>query len=55
MNKNPPLAVLCAEGLSAGEADALMSADGGGMPPEVSDQFHSALSDEYHDVYSDVL
>ena len=53
MNMNPPLEVLFAEGLSAEEADALMSANRGGMPPEVSDQFHSALSDEYYDVYSD--
>ena len=50
---NPPLEVLFADGLSAEEADALMSADGVGMPPELSDQFHSALSDEYYDVYSD--
>jgi hypothetical protein len=47
------LEVLFADGLSAEEADALRSADGGGMLPEVSDQFHSALSDEYFDVYSD--
>jgi hypothetical protein len=52
-HKNPPLEVLFADGLSAEEADALMSADGVGMRPELSDQFHSALSDEYYDVYSD--
>ena len=34
--------------------NALMSADGGGMAPEASDLFHSALSDEYYDNYSDV-
>jgi hypothetical protein len=50
---NPPLEVLFADGLSAEEADALMSADGVGMPPKLSDQFHSALSDEYYDVFSD--
>jgi hypothetical protein len=47
------LEVLFADRLSAEEADALMSADGVGMPAELSDQFHSALSDEYYDVYSD--
>jgi hypothetical protein len=43
------LEVLFADGLSAEEADAVMS--GGGLTPQASDLFHSALSDEYYDVY----
>jgi hypothetical protein len=49
----PTIGGVFADRLSAEEADALMSADGVGMPPELSDQFHSALSDEYYDVYPD--
>ena len=48
---NPPLEVLFADGLSAEEADAHRGEDGGGVAPNVS--IHSALSYEYHDVYSD--
>jgi hypothetical protein len=53
------LEVLFADGLSAEEADALMSVatlinvDGGGLPPETSHLFLSALSDELYAVYSD--
>jgi hypothetical protein len=38
--------VVCADGLTAEEADALLSVDGGGLPPESSDLFLSAISDE---------
>jgi hypothetical protein len=37
----------------AEEAEALLSADGGGLPPESPDSFLSAISDEFYDVYSD--
>jgi hypothetical protein len=40
-------------GLTAEEAEALLDADGGGLPPESSDSFLSAISDEFYDVYSD--
>jgi hypothetical protein len=50
----PPLDVMFADGLTAEEADALLGADGGGgVPPESPDSFLSAISDEFHDVYSD--
>ena len=48
---NPPVQVLFADGLSAEEAEALFGSDA--LPPDVSDQFFSALSDEFYDVYSD--
>jgi hypothetical protein len=50
---NSPLAVLFADGLTAEEADALQGVDGGGLHPESSDSFLSAISDEFYDVYSD--
>jgi hypothetical protein len=50
---NPPLDVLFADGLTAEEADALQGVDGGGLHPESSDLFLSAISDEFYDVYSD--
>ena len=50
---NPPLDVMFADGLTAEEAEALLGADGGGLPPESSDSFLSAISDEFYDVYSD--
>jgi hypothetical protein len=34
-------------------AEALLGADGGGLHPESSDLFLSAISDEFYDVYSD--
>jgi hypothetical protein len=37
----------------AEEAEALLGADGGGLPPESPDSFLSAISDECYDVYSD--
>mgnify|MGYP001807670288 CR=1 FL=1 len=37
----------------AEEADALLGVDGGGLPPESSDLFLSAVLDEFYDVYSD--
>jgi hypothetical protein len=42
-----------AVGLTAEEAEALLGADGGGLPPESPDSFLSAISDEFYDVYSD--
>jgi hypothetical protein len=50
---NPPLDVMFADGLTAEEAEALLGADGGGLPPESPDSFLSAISDEFYDVYSD--
>jgi hypothetical protein len=50
---NPPLDVLFADGLTDEEADALQGVDGGGLHPESSDLFLSAISDEFYDVYSD--
>jgi hypothetical protein len=47
------LGVLFADGLTAEEADALQDVDGGGLHPESSDLFLSAISDEFYDVYSD--
>jgi hypothetical protein len=41
---------LFAEGLSAAQAEIMLS-DGGGLIPEASDMFLSALSDEYNDVH----
>jgi hypothetical protein len=38
--------------LSDDEVNMVMG-DIGGVPTEVSEQFFSSLSDEYHDVYSD--
>ena len=48
---NPPVEVLFADGLSAEEAEALFGGDV--LPPDVSDQFFSALSDEFYDALSD--
>jgi hypothetical protein len=50
---NPPLDVMFADGLTAEEAEALLGADGGGLPPKSSDSFLSVISDEFYDVYSD--
>jgi hypothetical protein len=50
---NPPLDVLFADGLTAAGADALQGVDGGGLLPESSDLFLSAIADEFYDVYSD--
>jgi hypothetical protein len=50
---NPPLDVLFADGLTAEEAGALHGVDGGGLLPESSDLFLSAISDEFYDDYSD--
>ena len=36
---NPPLRVLFADRLTAEKAEALMSVDGGGLPPETSELF----------------
>jgi hypothetical protein len=41
---DPPLDVMFADGLTAEEADALLGADGGGLHPESSDLFLSAIS-----------
>jgi hypothetical protein len=38
---------------SSEEAEALLGADGGGLPPKPPDSFLSAISDEFYDVYSD--
>jgi hypothetical protein len=46
---HPPLDVLCADGLTAEEADALLGVDVGGLPPESSDLFLSAISDQGYD------
>jgi hypothetical protein len=43
-----------ADGLTAEEAEALLGADGGGLPLESPDSFLSVISDEFYDVYSDV-
>jgi hypothetical protein len=40
-------------GVIAEEADAHQGVDGGGLHPESSDLFLSAISDEFYDVYSD--
>ena len=39
--------------VKAEEAVALQGVDGGGLLPESSDLFLSAISDEFYDVYSD--
>lgn len=36
------------------DPNAVLILDEGGLAPEMSDLFHSALADEYYDVYSDV-
>jgi hypothetical protein len=47
------LNVMFADGLTAEEAEALLGADGGGLPPESSDSFLGAISPFFYDVYSD--
>jgi hypothetical protein len=47
------IAVFAMYGLTAEEAEALLGADGGGLPPESPDSFLSAVSDEFCDVFSD--
>jgi hypothetical protein len=47
------LDVLFADGLTTEEADALQGVDGGGLHPQYSDLFLSAISNEFYDVYSD--
>jgi hypothetical protein len=38
--------VMFADGLTAEEAEALLGADGVGLPPESPDSFFSAISDD---------
>jgi hypothetical protein len=50
---NPLLDVLCADELTAEEADVLLGVEDGDLGPKSSDLFLSAISDEFYDVYSD--
>lgn len=43
--------LLFAEGLSAAQAEVMLSDAGGGLLPEASGMFFSAPSDEYRDVH----